>query len=401
MNNRKSTNRRTFIRNLGIAGAAGILAPGIMGFIPGPKFSGIPSSSNNNRKLGIALVGLGRYSNGQLAPALQETQYCKLSGIVTGTPSKENEWMKKYDIPRENVYNYENFDSIADNDDIDIIYIVLPNGMHAEFTIRAAKTGKHVICEKPMATSVKDAEDMIKACADNGVKLSLGYRLHFEPHNLRAMQLGQMESFGSVQNMEAGDSFVIKDWEWRLDKDLAGGGPLMDIGIYTVQAACYNMGQWPVKVTKATYGEVTKPELFKSVEQSITFTLKFPNGTTSSHSTSYAKNENYLEARTQNGWWKLEPAYSYSNISGVTNEGQMNLPEVNQQARQMDAFALSVMENEPILVPGDMGLRDIEILMAIYESADTGKPVKLDLDNLNIPKYDLHRKINDRLKTSM
>jgi predicted dehydrogenase len=400
MNTRKKTNRRTFIRNLGIAGAAGFLAPGIMGSVPGSQFSGI-ASSNKNRKPGIALVGLGRYSSGQLAPALQETQYCRLSGIVTGTPSKEDEWMRKYDIPKENVYNYDNFDSIADNDDIDIIYVVLPNSMHAEYTIRAAKAGKHVICEKPMATSVKDSEDMIRACNDNDVKLSLGYRLHFEPYNLRAMELGQTEVFGPVQNLDAATSFVINDWEWRLDKDLAGGGPLMDVGIYTVQAACYNMGQWPVEVSKATYGEVTRPELFKSVEQSITFTLKYPNGVTSTHSSSYANNASYLDAVAKNGWWKLDPAYYYGNIGGVTSEGPMKLPNVNQQARQMDAFALSLMEDTPILVPGDMGLRDMKILMAIYESADTGKPVKLDLDNLNIPKYDLHRRVNNRLKTSM
>ncbi|HKK81339.1 MAG TPA: Gfo/Idh/MocA family oxidoreductase [Prolixibacteraceae bacterium] len=170
MKYRKRTNRRSFIRNLGIVGAGGFLAPGMMSFASHPGLS----ISTKNKKPGVALVGLGRYSTGQLAPALQETQYCRLSGIVTGTPSKEDEWMKKYDIPKENVYNYDNFDSIADNDDIDIIYVVLPNSMHAEYSIRAAKAGKHVICEKPMATSVKDAEDMIRACNDNNVKLSYG-----------------------------------------------------------------------------------------------------------------------------------------------------------------------------------------------------------------------------------
>jgi predicted dehydrogenase len=182
---------------------------------------------------------------------------------------------------------------------------------------------------------------------------------------------------------------------------MAGGGPLMDVGIYTVQAACYNMGEWPVEVTKASYGEVTRPDLFKSVEQSITFTLKFPNGATSTHSSSYAKSESYLKTVAKNGWWKLDPAYYYGNNSGVTSEGPMKLPNVNQQARQMDAFALSTLNEMPNLVPGDMGLRDMKILMAIYKSADTGKPVKLNLNNLDIPKYDLHRKVNDGLKTSM
>ena len=149
-------------------------------------------------KLGVALVGLGNYATGQLAPALQETTKCELAGIVTGTPSKAETWKKKYDIPEENVYNYENYDRIADNEDIDIIYVVLPNGMHAEYTIRAAEAGKHVLCEKPMATSVQECEDMIAACDTAGVKLSVGYRLHFEPHHQRVMTLGQDEVFGPV-----------------------------------------------------------------------------------------------------------------------------------------------------------------------------------------------------------
>lgn len=149
----KKTDRRTFIRNLGIIGAGGLLMPGMISFSSRANPS-VVSMARRDKKLGVALVGLGSYSSGQLAPALQETQYCKLSGIVTGTPSKKDEWMKRYDIPKENVYNYDNFDSIVNNDDIDIIYVVLPNSMHAEYTIRAAKAGKHVICEKPMATTV-------------------------------------------------------------------------------------------------------------------------------------------------------------------------------------------------------------------------------------------------------
>ncbi|HEV8284879.1 MAG TPA: Gfo/Idh/MocA family oxidoreductase, partial [Chitinophagaceae bacterium] len=109
-----------------------------------------------SKKLGIALVGLGMYSEGQLAPALQETKHCYLAGIVTGSNLKKEKWKKKYRIADKNIYDYENFDSIKDNDDIDIIYVVLPNSMHAEYVIRAANTGKHVICEKPMAVTVEE-----------------------------------------------------------------------------------------------------------------------------------------------------------------------------------------------------------------------------------------------------
>jgi predicted dehydrogenase len=390
----KDTDRRTFLRNLGLISAAGFFGTGILNTACGTSSS--DNANSKNKIPGIALVGLGGYATGQLAPALQETRHCKLTGIVTGTPAKVAQWMKKYNIHKKNVYNYDNFDSIADNEDIDIIYIVLPNSMHAEYSIRAAKAGKHVICEKPMTTTVEDAKAIIKACNENNVNLSVGYRLHFEPHHLRAMELGQNQKMGKIVNTDAEFSFVLNNKSWRLDKKMAGGGPLMDIGIYTIQGACYTKGQWPVEV-EAQYGKITKPELFDSVEQSISFSLKFPDGTISTHNTSYADNANYLKTTAENGWWELKPAYNYSNISGLTSEGEMNFPNVNQQARQMDAFALSITNNPTILATGDMGLRDMMIIEAIYRAADTGMPVSLNLNDLNIPMYKLHKKVNGSL----
>lgn len=330
------------------------------------------------KKLGIALVGLGSYSNGQLAPALQETSRCYLAGIVTGTPSKAAEWKQKYNIPDKNVYSYETFDQIKNNPDIDIIYIVLPNGLHAEYTIRAAQAGKHVICEKPMATSVEDCQRMIQACNDNGVKLSIGYRLHFEPHNQRVMELGQQEFYGKVQKIESANSFVIggSPDRWRLDKELGGGGPLMDMGVYCVQGACYTTGQDPIAVA-ARFGKVTRPEYFKEVEQSIHWQMEFPNGAVADCSSSYNESASRLYTKAERGWWRLEPAYSYSGIKSTTSEGPMDLPQVNQQARQMDAFAQCVQEDLQTRVPGEMGLRDVRILMAIYEAARTGTRIPI------------------------
>ena len=328
-------------------------------------------------KLGIALVGLGNYSSGQLAPALQETENCYLAGIVTGTPSKAEDWKSRYNIPEKNVYNYENFDQISQNPDIDIIYVVLPNGMHAEYTIRAAKAGKHVICEKPMATSVEDCQRMIEACNQNNVKLSIGYRLHFEPHHQRVMELGKQQVFGPVQKMGGAHSFVIGDKDaWRLDKELAGGGPLMDLGIYCVQGAIYTVGEVPVAVT-AKFGEVSKPEFFDEVEESISWKMEFPNGAVADCSTSYNNSANFLSGEAKEGWWRLQPAYSYSGIDGETSEGDMGLPNVNQQARQMDDFAMRIRQNKETPVPGEMGMRDVKILYAIYEAARTGKRVTL------------------------
>ncbi len=334
-------------------------------------------TAGQSKKLGIALVGLGSYSNGQLAPALLETDNCYLAAIVTGTPEKAATWKTKYNIPDKNIYTYDTFDSIKDNPDIGIVYIVLPNAMHAEYTIRAANAKKHVICEKPMATSVEDCQRMLDACKQNNVKLSIGYRLHFEPHNQRVMELGQKEVFGKVTHIETENGFTMGGPKrWRLNKELAGGGPLMDMGVYCVQGACYTLGQTPLAVT-AKFGEVTRPELFDEVEQSISWEMEFADGVTAKCDTSYNKNVGFLHGKAQNGWWRLEPAYGYGGIKGKTSEGAMNLPNVNQQALQMDDFALCVQQNKESRVPGEMGLRDVKVLVAIYEAARTGQRIKV------------------------
>ncbi|MCC9138269.1 Gfo/Idh/MocA family protein, partial [Pontibacter silvestris] len=287
----------------------------------------------------------------------------------------------KYNIPEKNIYNYENFDQIADNPDIDIVYVVLPNSMHAEYTIRAAKAKKHVICEKPMATSVADAQRMIEACNQNNVKLAIGYRLHYEPFNKRVMELGQQQVFGKVQSVEAANSQdMTKDSPdvWRLDKELSGGGPLMDVGIYCVQGACYTLGKAPVAVT-AQFGEITNPEYFNNgVEQSISWKMEFDNGVAAECTSSYAREANLLAGKAENGWWRVSPAYAYEGKEGETSEGEMDYENVYEQVHQMDGQAQSFRNNQESIVPGEMGLRDMKILEAIYESArNNGKRVEI------------------------
>lgn len=326
-------------------------------------------------KLGIALVGLGGYSTGELAPALQETQHCYLAGIVTGTPSKADNWKKKYNIPDKNVYNYQTFDSIIDNPDIDIVYVVLPNALHAEYVIRAAKAGKHVICEKPMATSVEDCDRMIAACKEAGKMLSIGYRLHFEPHNQEMMRLGREKPFGKITALRAENGF-IGPHGWRLNKKLAGGGPLMDMGIYCVQGVRYTTGMEPIAV-KAQEGPKTDKETFKEVEQSINWQFEFPGNVIADCKTSYADNMSMLHADAENGWFELKPAFGYGGLDGSTSKGPMNLPNVNQQAKQMDDFAMAIKDKRPTPVPGEMGKQDVKLLMAIYKAAATGQRVEI------------------------
>ncbi|HET9052627.1 MAG TPA: Gfo/Idh/MocA family oxidoreductase [Cyclobacteriaceae bacterium] len=363
------TSRRKFLYHLGLSTLAL------------PAVSSFAESMNVNPKikqgkLGIALAGLGAYAGGQLAPALLQTEHCYLAGAITGTPSKIPVWKEKYNIPDQNFYSYQDFDSIAANNDIDIVYVVLPNALHAEFVIRAAEAGKHVICEKPMAVTVEDCDRMIAACKKAGKMLSIGYRLHFEPHNREMTRLAKEKTFGAVQKISAGFAFRAQAGIWRLNKKLAGGGPLMDLGIYCLQAGCYISGLEPVAVT-AYEGPKTDTKRFAEVEQSIHWKFEMPGGMLAEGSTSYNDSMNFVHAEAENGWFKLQPAFNYSDLRGETVAGKMELPQVNQQAKQMDDFALAIKNNRPTPVPGEMGKRDVKLIQAIYEAARSGKRIEL------------------------
>ena len=334
-------------------------------------------NSKQQSKLGIALVGLGNYSTNQLAPALQQTEHCYLAGIVTGTPSKIDKWKSKYSIPDANVYNYQTFDSIKNNPDIDIIYVVLPNSMHAEYVIRAAQAGKHVICEKPMAMNVKECDDMIAACKKAGKMLSIGYRLHFEPYNLEMVRLGTKKIYGNIKKMSAGFGFPAGNPnQWRLKKALSGGGPLVDVGIYCIQGFCYTTGLEPIAVT-AQEGPKTDPQKFNGIEESLTWQMEMPNGIVCEGKASYSENMNFLKAEAEKGVFELRSAFNYTGQAGDTPDGEMNFPHINQQAKQMDDFALAIKNNRPTPVPGKMGRRDVRVIEAIYEAMNTGKRVMI------------------------
>lgn len=333
----------------------------------------------DEEKLGVALVGLGRYSAGQLAPALQETKLCRLAGIVTGTPSKEKEWADRYGIPKGSIYDYDTFDRIVDNPGIDIVYVVLPNSMHADYTIRAARAGKHVICEKPMATSVADAQAMVDACREHDRKLSIGYRLHFDPHHEEVMRLGRERVLGAVRRMTGDFAFNIgtNPDVWRLDQELAGGGPLMDIGLYVIQASLYTVPELPIAVTARQ--ETRNQELFAEVEESIEWQLEFPGGLVADGASSYSRGANFHRAEAADGRFEVDPAFGYGGIRGKISESPMDFPQVNQQCLQMDAFADHILNGAENRVPGEMGLRDVKILYAVYEAAESGERVELNL----------------------
>ena len=373
MEHNTTKSRRAFLYQLSLAGLSIPLAAST--FADEQKQTTMQQKKEG--KLGIALVGLGGYAGGQLAPALQQTEHCYLAGIVTGTPSKIPVWKEKYNIPDKNIYNYDNYDSIKDNPDIDIIYVVLPNSMHAEYVIRGFAAGKHVICEKPMALTVADCDKMIAAAKKAGKQLSVGYRLQFEPHNLEMMRLGTTKVYGDIKKMTAGFGFVIGDpTQWRLKKNMAGGGPMQDLGIYCVQGLCYTTGMVPVSVT-AQEGAKTIPDKFKEVEQSLKWQFEMPNGLMAEGEASYGSNMNFLRAEAEKGTFELSPAYNYGGLRGKTPEGPMNLTNINQQAKQMDAMALSMMKNQPSIASGEMGRRDVKLITSVYEAMASGKKIKI------------------------
>jgi predicted dehydrogenase len=346
------------------------------------SFANCSSSTKNkksmaNKKLGVALVGLGSYATGQLAPALLETENCYLAGIVTGTPAKAAAWKEKYNIPDKNIYNYDNYDTIKDNPDIDVIYVVLPNNMHAEYTIRGFEAGKHVICEKPMAITVADCDKMIAAAKKANKFLSIGYRLHYDPYNLEMVRLAKEKVYGAVTKMNSGFGFNAQKGIWRLDKKLAGGGPLMDLGIYCMQGIMYTTGMEPVAVT-AQQSPISDKTKFIDIEETLHCQFEMPDGTIAEFVTSYTDSYNFLKATTEKGWFEINPAFNYDGLKGKTSEGKiMSYAPLSQQAKQMDGIVLSIKNNTPSIVPGEMGRRDVKIIEAIYEAMQTGKKIAI------------------------
>tara|TARA_B100000963_G_scaffold248095_1_gene217263 strand:+ start:60949 stop:62034 length:1086 start_codon:yes stop_codon:yes gene_type:complete len=341
-----------------------------------PSFAYIPNGFGK-KKLGIALVGLGNYASRQLAPALMETNMCKLKGIVTGTPSKIDLWKKTYNLENHQIYNYDNFDNIADNDEIDIVYVVLPNHMHKAFTIRAFRAGKHVICEKPMAMNAQEATQMIEEGKKTNRELFIGYRLHYEPHHREIIRLCQTEEFGKIKFFEGGFGFRVGNPnQWRLKK-ACGGGALMDVGIYVIQAARYTIGQEPIAVSAREF----KTDLvkFKEVDELITWQMEFPNGLVANCTTSFSASTNHLYVAYEKGFVRLSPAYTYSGLSGYTRKYKFDFPQVNQQALHMDGIANKIMNGVPHLdVGGEEGLSDMKIIDAIFKSVEEdGKRVMI------------------------
>ncbi|MCH6199736.1 Gfo/Idh/MocA family oxidoreductase [Aquiflexum sp. LQ15W] len=358
----KNFNRRDTLKTLSLVTGASLLSP-----------LNLIASCNPLRKdkLGVALVGLGYYSTDLLAPGLQITKHCRLAGIVTGTPAKAETWKAKYNIPDKNIYNYENMSGIANNPDIDVIYIVLPPSMHMEYVVKAAATGKHVWCEKPMAMTVQECQTMIDACKKNKVSLSIGYRCQHEPNTLAYQKIVKESQLGKVLQVDCAAGYREgRTDHWKQKREM-GGGVIFDMGVYAIQGARLGSGMEPIAVNAAKVW-TERPEIYKDgLGEIVEAQLEFPGGVIGNIKTSFAENTNFLNIKCEKGLIEMAPFSAYSGNKGKSPLGEINFPyQVPwQQANQMDMDSLAIMGGKPMPVPGEEGLRDIRIVNAILESA--------------------------------
>jgi predicted dehydrogenase len=366
--------RRNFIQQLSLT-AAGIPLINVL------NAAGMNAQSNDDKILRVAILGLGSYGT-RVAEAMRSCTKAKLVGAISGTPSKLTDWQQKYNIPAKNCYNYENFDAIKNNPDIDAVYVITPNALHHDEVIRVAKAGKHAICEKPMSVNAQQGQQMVDACKAANVKLLVGYRMHFEPHTLEIIRMRNAGEFGKVLFFQGLSGFIIGDpTQWRLNKALSGGGSMMDIGIYSVNGARYMIGEDPVWIT----AQETKnnPSKFKEgIDETIEFQMGFPGGAMASCLSTYSMNNlDRFFLNGDKGFAELDPSTGYGPIAGRTNKGPINAPVVTHQTLQMDSMAGIIFNNDKPVVPvdGEEAVKDLKIIDAIFEACKTGKKIDLHL----------------------
>jgi predicted dehydrogenase len=338
------------------------------------RYAPIAHADTPARKTGYAVIGLGRIA-GHFMPGSRLTSNSQITGLVSGHRDKANRIAAEYGVAQNSIYSYENFDEIAHNPAVDAVYVALPNSMHAEYTIRAAKAGKHVLCEKPMATSVADCEAMIAACKAANVKLMIAYRCHYDPTHLRAIKLIRDGSLGQVQAIESSFGFNIAPGEWRLSKKLAGGGPLYDVGIYSLNACRYLTGEEPEHIS--AYASVIDHDgRFNEVEENVSWAMRFPSGIVASCATTYgAPMDGFFRVHGSKGWLEVDQAFVYEGLHLRAQFGGTKLDEPNpardpsQFQAEAEHFSHCLQNNLEPQSPGEEGLRDMGYITEIYRSA--------------------------------
>jgi predicted dehydrogenase len=343
------------------------------------------AQAGEQKKIGYCVIGLGRIAD-HFMRGTQASAHSKITALVSGHRDQAERIAAQFGVPRESIYSYEEFDRIAANPAIDAVYVALPNSMHAEYTLRAAKAGKHVLCEKPMAISSAECMQMIAACDAAHVKLMIAYRLHFEPITLKALDIVRSGKLGRLQAMEGANGFNIQMGEWRYTKALGGGGSMFDVGIYCLNAFRMFAGEEPFGF-QAQASTQDHDERFKEVEENVSWLMKFPSGALATGASTYGAN--------MPGFYRLHGAQGWLEVGTYGYEGQhlkaqyaavekgapsVVLDEISQEkdpmqfVREVDHFSDCILHNRKPQAPGEEGLADMRCIEAIYEAAGAKRP---------------------------
>lgn len=353
-----------------------------------PKTAPPPAPLPPERRVGFAVVALGRLTMEELLPAFAECGKAKLVALVSGSPDKLRTAAAQYGVPPQSCYDYAGFDRIRDDPAVQAVYIVLPNGLHREYVERAARAGKHVLCEKPMANSAEEARAMIAACDRAKVKLMIAYRIQYEPYNQRARRFVQEGTFGRLVGATMTNTQTVAAngaEQWRHKRALAGGGALPDIGIYMVNTARFLTGEEPMEVYAEQYSPPGDPR-YAEVEETVAFTLRFPSNFMAQCLTSYgARDDKSQKLNFARATLDMPNAYRYrgqqmfvaQNVGELDERQQVIISPKNQFAEEIDHMADCILADRRPRTPGEEGLQDHVVMEAIYESARTGRPVKL------------------------
>ncbi len=354
---------------------------------PDKQPPGLKIPNRPDRKMGYAIVGLGKLAVEEILPAFAVSKHCKVTALVSGHRDKAEQLASVYGVPTDSIYSYESYDKLKDNPNVDVIYIVLPNSMHAEYTIRGFSAGKYVLCEKPMAASIDECRRMIAAGEKAGKQLMIAYRLHYEPFNQTVMRWCQAKVYGEIKTFSGSFCINVKAPNIRLSRKLAGG-PVGDVGVYPINASRYCIGEEPTEVFAIAHQPTDDPR-FREVPESVSMLLKFPSGAMAKLDCSFGTttSDRYRVVCTD-GVIDLDPAFSYQGQRLTTHQKppsdaipdagspivvEHQIVPANHFAAEMDDFADCILADRPCRTPGAEGLADMRIAAALDRSIRSGK----------------------------
>jgi predicted dehydrogenase len=334
----------------------------------------------SEKKIRYAVVGLGNIAQVAVLPAFKHArENSKLTAIVSSDEQKRSELAQRFKV--KHAVSYEDFDRLVSEQLIDAVYIALPNHLHAEWTIRAASAGLHVLCEKPMAMDEAECHSMIEAARRNSVALMIAYRLHFEEANLKAAELIRAGEIGEPRFFSSVFSHQVRPGNIRTDPE-KGGGALFDLGIYCVNAARYLLVDEPCEAF--AFMERGRDERSRDVDETTSGMLRFPDGKIAQFTSSQGTNtiSSYRVSGTE-GDIVLEPAYDYKEPLRLTmtrgeEKKNFKFSKRDQFAPELVYFSQCILEGHPPEPSGEEGLADVRILRALVQSATENRLVHFE-----------------------